>query len=292
MPINFSIDRKGRTFKAKANSDPPFFVGYQTSYTDKTTGEDFEGLYNVPTAALPKFLYDPGTFRNIYGFWADFIWPTSRCEGGNFLTLNTYDNARFTWGFGQFGAHVPDGDFIVFFRDMLSRPEAPDYFPNLRLNERRIVKVQGETLVPMETAATTVPLMDYLNPTKVAIEDAEVIAAAKFIHWTTNNVAAQQLQALHMVGTFKRLLKEADARLGLDGRTADICCVICDIRHQGRAKFAAMLEALNKPKPLQELLKLGSIAYPDRIKTLKGALKDAEALFAAKKWSRTKGEFV
>ena len=94
-----------------------------------------------------------------------------------------------------------------------------------------------------------------------------------------------------MVGSF-RLVKEADIRLGLDGRTADICCVICDIRHQGRAKFAAMQEALRKPKPLDELLKLGSITYPERIKTLRAALRGAGALFTGRAWSRTNADFV
>jgi hypothetical protein len=292
MAIHFSIERKGRTFRARADGAQAFFVGYATSYTDKSSGEDFEGLYNVPSNELPKLTYDADDLRPLYGFWADFVAPTARCEGGNFLTLNTYDRARFTWGFGQFAAHVADGDFVVFLRDLLQRAEAVDYFPNLRVVQGRIVKVEGDVLVPLETAQSTRPLMLYLNPTTTAVEDAEVIAAAKLIHWTTHVAAARELQAQHMVGTFKRLLREADKRLGLDGRAADICCVICDIRHQGRAKFSAMAEALANANPLTELLKLGSIAYPERIKTLKAALAASAGLFAGKTWSRASGDFV
>jgi hypothetical protein len=292
MAIHFSIERDGRTFRARADGGVPFFIGFETSYKDKSSGQDFEGLYNVPAKELPKLLFDAAIVRPAFGFWADFIAPTARCEGGNFLTLNTYDRAAFTWGFGQFGAHVPDGDFVVFFRDMLNRPEALNYFPNLRIVDGRIVKREGETAVPMETAQSTRPLMTYLNPTASAVEDAEVIAAAKLIHWTTNHEAARDLQAHHMVGGFKRLLRQADTRLALDGRAADICCVICDILHQGRAKYKTMAQALASSDPLDELLMLGSIAYPERVKTLKAGLAAGAAAFAGKTWDRESGTFV
>ncbi len=292
MPIHFIIERQGRTFRARADDGTPFFVGFETSYKDKSSGEDFEGLYNVPAKELPKLFYDAAAVRPAFGFWADFIAPTARCEGGNFLTLNTYDRAAFTWGFGQFGAHVPDGDFVVFFRDMLNRPEAADYFPNLRVADGRIVKLEGDAAVPMETAQSTARLMHYLNPTTSAVEDAEVIAAAKLIHWTSRHAAARDLQAHHMVGTFKRLLRRADMRLGLDKRAADICCVVCDILHQGRAKYKTMAQALADSDPLGELLKLGSIAYPERVKTLKAALTAAANEFDGKTWDRASGTFV
>lgn len=106
---------------------------------------------------------------------ADFIAPTSQCEGDNYLTLNTYDRAKFTFGFGQFTANVPGGDFVLFFRDML----ALDYFPNLRVKSGSIVKTSAMGDVPLETSGLTRPLMDYLNPTAAHIEDDEVAAAAK-----------------------------------------------------------------------------------------------------------------
>lgn len=291
MAIHFTIERDGRTFKARADGAPPFFVGHQTSYTDKSTGEDFEGLFNVPSRALPRLIYSAAQARSLYGFWADFIAPTARCEGGNFLTLNTYDRARFTWGFGQFAAHIPDGDFVEFFQDMLSRPEAKEYFPNLQVKEGRIFKEIGDKLVQLESATTTGPLMDYLNPSSSFVEDAEVIAAAKLIHWTSESEDARNLQAHHMIGAFKRLMREADKRLGLDGLAADICCVICDIRHQGRAKYPAMQAALGSTRPLAELLKLGSISYPDRIRTLKAALAAGSGQFSGVTWSRQLGNF-
>jgi len=69
--------------------------------------------------------------------FGDFIEPTARCEGQSFITLNTYDRARFTFGFAQFAAHEPDGDFVTWFRDMLGQSEASDYFPDLAVKDGR-----------------------------------------------------------------------------------------------------------------------------------------------------------
>lgn len=292
MPINFVIERSGRTFSATADGAAAFFVGYQTSYVDKSSHQSFEGLYNVPSAALPKLMYKAADASPQYGVWADLIAPTAACEGGNYLTLNTYDRARFTWGFGQFAAHVPDGDFIRFFRDLLGQPEAADYFPTLQLVAGRIAQLSAGGATPLESALSTAPLMDYLNPTTSAVEDAEVLAAARLIHWTTNHAPARELQAKHMVDAFRRLMAAADPAVGLDGRAADICCAVCDILHQGRAKYPAIRQALAAPSPLAELLKLGSISYPDRVKTLKARIAAAGAALTGKTWSRAHKDFV
>lgn len=292
MAIKFTIQRQDRTFNAQADGGASFFVGLQTRYFDKSAQQWFEGLYNVPNKKLPPLRYQPEDIRDSEGFWADLIWPTAQCEGGNYLTLNTYDRARFTWGFGQFAAHVPDGDFVRFFREVISKPAAQSYFPGLFLHQGRIaMEVNGIPRL-LETAETTGPLLDYLNPSTAAVEDPEVIAAARLIHWTTNDADMRRLQARHMAETFKRLMREADKRLDLDGRGADICCVICDIRHQGRARYTSMQAALASANPLASLLKLGEISYPDRIKTLKKALQTKSELFGKQVWSRTSGRFV
>lgn len=292
MAIHFTIERSDKTFFARASGAAKFFVGRHVAYIDRASGESFEGLFNVPSRELPKLLYSASDFRGAYGFWADFVAPTALCEGGNFLTLNTYDRARFTWGFGQFGAHIADGDFVRFMRDMLGRPEAGDYFPNLRLSDGRIVKVERNKDVLLEDAASTAGLMDFLNPSTGAVEDAEVISGAKLIHWTTTTKSARELQVVHMIAAFKRMLAESDRRLSLDGRPADVCCVVCDIRHQGRANYAAMQRALETRAPLQALLKLGAITYPNRIKTLKAALISSGKEFAGKVWKRELASFV
>ena len=292
MAIHFEIERSGRKFSSRADGGAAFFVGSQTSYHDRTSGDDFEGLYNVPRRELPKLLYKASDYRGMYKFWADFIEPTSKCEGGNFLTLNTYDRARFTWGFAQFGAHVPDGDFVHFFRDMIGRPECSNYFPDLAVRDGRVVKISGGNVVALESATSTARLMDYLNPSMAAVEDSEVICAAKLIHWTTSVQQARELQVMHMVGVFKRLMKDCDARLNLDGRSADICVVICDIRHQGRARMPAIQSALDSNRPLTNLLSLGSIAYRERCATLKAEIAARGSDLTSKHWSRQNGDFV
>lgn len=292
MPIMFTIERSGRTFNARADGGPPFFVGFSTSYTDKHSGRDHEGLFNVPSKALPKLLYSASAMRPLYGFWADMIAPTAQCEGGNYLTLNTYDVAQFTWGFAQFAAHVPDGDFVQLLRDLLQRPEADDYFPGLDVKNGRIVKLSPQGDLPLETAQSTQELRNLLNPSTEHIEDAEVIAAAKLIHWTTQHVAAQSLQVMRMIGLFRRYMRDADLKLGLDGRTADLCLIVGDIRHQGRAKYAAMAQALAAANPRNALLELGSIAYPERIKSLRAAVQAALPLLSAKRWSRAAQDFI
>jgi hypothetical protein len=89
------------------------------------------------------------------------------------------------------------------------------------------------------------PLMDYLNPSRAEVDDEEVIAAAKFIHWTMNHPESQALQVQQMIDVGHTLLGQADNRIGLDGIGGDLCCIIMDIRHpgprqvRGNAKSAA-----------------------------------------------------
>jgi len=292
MAIEITIERKDRTYKARADGTAAFYVGLSTHYRDKSSGEDFQGLYNVPTNGLPKLVYSAADQRSAFGFWADVIEPTSKCEGGNYLTLNTYDRAKFTFGFGQFAAHVPDGDFVVYFRDMLGRPEATDYFPDLMVKAGRINQLSTTGGVPLESSSSTRPLMDYLNPSTTHIEDDEVIASAKFMHWTANHQAAQALQVFHMISTFKGLMAAADRNLELNGKAADLCVIVCDILHQGRSKYPAIRQALASTNKRDSLLALGSISYSDRIAALKAALNAAGATLTGKHWSTSKQDFV
>lgn len=69
LSIVFTIERKDRTYKARADGGTPFLVGLSTHYRDKTTGDDFQGLYNVPTNSLPKLLYTSSDYQGTFGFW-------------------------------------------------------------------------------------------------------------------------------------------------------------------------------------------------------------------------------
>jgi hypothetical protein len=288
MPILFKILRDGRDYSCSADGGARFFVGRRVAY------EENVGLYNIFSGSrLPRLPYQSADYQASLGFWAHFIEPTAICEGRNFLTLNTYDRAAFTFGFGQFAAHVPNGDFVDYFRTLLTLPNASDYFPNLALVDGRIVRRDGNRVTPLESDDTTRPLMAYLNPDLGDVQDDEVIAAAKLIHWTTNTPAARQAQVDQMVATFRSFMKRADARIGIDGLPADQACVIADILHHGRGgrmTWPSIAEALRSSNPFNNLIAIGAPQWDERKRTLARAIR-ADAAFQTKRWSRADSDF-
>jgi len=290
MPILFKINRDGNNFFCQADGEPQFFVGRRVPY------EGNIGLYNIfGGSKVEKLNFNAADFTGAHGFWAEFIEPTAQCEGRNFLTLNTYDSAAFTFGFAQFAAHVPNGDFVSYFRKLLALPNAADYFPHLKLINGHIHRAEdGAPTVALETDETTKPLMAYLNPDLGDVQDAEVIAAAKLIHWTSRHVAARDAQVGQMVATYKGFMKRAQQRVGIDGRTADLCCVIADVLHHGRGgkmTWPLVDDALKSSKPLDQLIAIGAPKWEERKNTLRKALKERPG-FAQKRWNAASGAFV
>jgi hypothetical protein len=286
MPFHFDIIRDGNLFSSRADGGPKFAVGQQVHFHEN------RGLANDNSPLAKQFNYAAANFSPKFPFWAEFIEPTAFCEGRSFITLNSYDRAKFTFGFAQFAAHVPDGDFVTWMRAMLQRPEANDYFPDLSVENGRIVKVGAQSSTPLESSGTTQPLMDYLNPSLGGIDDEEVIAAAKFIHWTMNHAESQSMQVQQMVNVGHTILSQADKRIGLDGKSGDLCCIVMDIRHQGRGTFADMHKALQAADPYRALMAIGAIPYPERVRTLKKLLDPRREAFAKRRWSRAKQELV
>ena len=289
MAILFKIIRSGNDFSCSADGGPAFFVGRRVPY------EGNIGLYNIFAGTkIEKLNYAASDFAGGHGFWSLFIEPTAICEGRNFLALNTYDSARFTFGFGQFAAHVPQGDFVRYFRAMLSLPNAADYFPHLAVISGHVCKTDGPAPAPLETDTSTKDLMDYLNPDSSEVQDAEVVAAAKLIHWTSQAPAARDVQVGQMISTYKGFMQRADSRVGIDGRPASQCAVIADILHHGRGgrmTWPLIDAALKSSKPFEALVAIGAPKWDSRKKKLKDAI-NARPPFAAKKWSRASGDFV
>jgi hypothetical protein len=286
MAIFFKILRNGDDFSCKADDGPSFFVGRRVPYKGNI------GLYNVFAGSkLEKLNYLAADFQQLYGFWSAIIEPTAMCEGRNFLTLNTYDRAAFTFGFAQFAAHVENGDFVKYFRAMLGLPEARDYFPNLGVVGGRICKTDGAVPLPLENDHTTKPLMNYLNPDLSEVQDSEVVAAAKLIRWTSASVAARAAQVSEMIDVFKGFMTRADHRLNTDGRPASQLCVIADILHQGRGGWPTIQQAFKSASPFESLIKIGAPEYDGRKKTLKNAI-NANPELAARKWSSAQQDFI
>lgn len=289
MAIFVEISLRERKYYASINATPEFFVGKKVSYLNNW------GLMN--TTSLPSERYNPDDYATNYGYWAYFINPISMCESrGSFHCLNTYDRACFTFGFMQYAAHVADGDFVKFFRKLLSTPLAKEYFPDLELKNNNIYRVSAGITTQLESSDSTKKLMQYLNPSLGEVEEIEVINSAKFIHWSkdTQHIEIQVECAIDHV---KKAMKEYSRRYNLDGRSDKVCLVVADIRHQGRGKSVEIIDALNTSddeKAYKNLLEIGEHTYPERIKTLTDTIKAmvSTGKLGNKKYNQTKNDFV
>jgi hypothetical protein len=288
MPHNFEISERNNRIFARAPGGPEFLVGKSTKFTDDSGVR--RGLMSAEDPSGPTYRREH--FRSRFGVWADFVYPTGTVEGGRFDSLNTYDRARFTFGFLQFAAHVPEGDFVQYFRRLLSLPTASDYFPDLRLEGGRIAQVRSGSVRLLETDRSTGELMEYLNPTSAAVEPVEIQMAARLIHWVRNDRRVQELQVEVGIELFKSKMVSYDRDFGLDGTSDKICLVIADIRHQGRAKNAIIRSALRKPNPFEALLGLGG--FPVRREELRVKIAElvAEGTLGKRTYSRSRREFV
>ncbi len=282
--VGFSLE-EGDRYYGKIDGHR-FFIGSRVSYDGN------KGLMNLKGSANQK--YDRALYRPIFGFWADFIHPTAIAEGAFFHTLNTYDSAHFTFSFLQYAAHVPNGDFVVYLRSLLALPQAIDYFPDLRIENKRICKITDDGVVPLESDISTTPLIDYLNPSQKEVEDTEIIQAAKFVHWVQNDPQHRQVQIEVGINHFKEKMVGYAKQYGLEGADDAVCLVISDIRHQGRAKSPAIFAALQSAKPIDALLNLGEPKYHQRVLTLRSEINKftADGTFGTKKYSMEQADFV
>jgi hypothetical protein len=282
--VEFTLEQGNKYFgKIDGNR---FFIGNREPF------DGGKGLMNIKGTAAQR--YNRDEFREAHGFWADFIHPTAMAEGALYHTLNTYDRARFTFTFLQYAAHVPNGDFVVFFRELLKLPLATEYFPDVALVNNRISRVTDHGTVPLESDSSTSGLMDFLNPSRSQVEDNEVIQAAKFVHWSQNDPLHRQAQIDTGIKHFKQKMVNYANTFDLDGALDSVCLVIADIRHQGRAKNVVIASALNSSKPLDSLLSIGAQRFPERIATLKREIKKLtdEGTLGTHKYSLAEKDFI
>jgi hypothetical protein len=264
------IEREGEKFFATIDGSR-FLVGKRTKFTAGAAVT--RGLHNVGHQQVP---YRREDHREAFGLWADFMSPTVTVEGGHLDALNTYDRARFTFGFLQFAAHVPGGDFVRYLRALLRLPLASEYFPDLALNaEGHVARLTGSGLVELENRHSTEKLMDYLNPSSADVEDAEVVNAAKLIHWVRTDPEHRRAQVEIGVSVCKGILAGRANQLQLNGRADTCCLVIMDILHQGRGSpsIPKIKAALASPEPMTPLLEIGKAQFPSRVEGLATAVE-------------------
>jgi hypothetical protein len=267
--------------KKASNNEEKFTIGYSTMY------EGNFGLYN--TLQTQGQIYRPEDYPQ-YGFWSYFLYPTAMAESkGSFKCLNTYDRARFTFGFMQYAAHVPNGDFVVFLKQLLQLPDGTAYFPKLVLKDNRIhYRSSNGTLTLLENDNSTKALMDYLNPSLSEVENQELICAARMVHWSGTSPQHRELQVTTAINHYQKNMKSYDARFGLDGVPAKVCALVCDIRHQGRGLNDRIAAALHTngdyEKAYNNLCAIGQAKYQTRISTVKNAIKklSGQGLFQMK----------
>ena len=293
MAINFSFTQTGTAHYAQVigSAEPRFLVGKETVYLGS------HGLMNtsIPAGAA----YDAAAYVGDHGFWAHCIAPTAKGESNySFTCLNTYDRAKFTIGFMQYAAHVPNGDFVKFFRELLMLPSGPFYFPKLSIQNGRIFYREASgSLTQLENDASTQGLMDYLNPTLDGIENQELICSARLVHWATKDQANRDLQVKVAVEHYKANLKRYAASYNLDGHPDKVCQVVCDIRHQGRATSQQIIDALNTggnyELAFNKLLQLGQPKYASRIATIRAVINKlvADGIFG-KTYKFSTNDFV
>ena len=287
-PRQIDVVAESGRYYAAVDGEPRFYVGTDVRYGPR------RGLMNSTNPPGPR--YKPQEFEAVHGDWAWYLFPTITCESrGHFTCLNTYDRAAFTFGHIQLAAHTPDDNFVQFFREMLNDPAASEYFPELRVSNGRIHLLEDSGgLTPLESAASSAPLMSYLNPRgdRVDLEEAE--KAARLVDWTIRHANVRDRQVAFAVRQQQRKLRRHATKLPLDGAVDKLCLVVLDILHQGRAGYAAIRTALAADDPFDALLSLGASQYRERVATLRAGIRDLEASgkVGAKVFDASSGEFV
>lgn len=290
-----AITRSGKRFSATTVSGERFLIGSITTYHQDgilRTGLSRGG--GAPSDSLNFGVYRAKDWVDTLGQWATFIEPTLSAESdAHFAGLNTYDRTAFTFGAPQLAAHTPQRNFVIYFRRLLALPQADQHFPELSLRPNNA----GETTIHLQTdkgfvdleqaesvtrpsgasEMQLVKLMAYLNASATAVDEAELLAAARLMNWLRLDPKAKELQIAVFLEHAQDNLAWAKKKVaGFTGSDWEIALWIMDIRHQGRGSRAEMSAALASANPVEALRAIGPAQYKSRVK------KVAEAVAALK----------
>ena len=275
--IAFDLNKNGRRWFAAPDGDTSsqFYVGRETS------NGNYVGLYmKVSEYYGPK--YRAADYLDRYDHWAQLMELTGYCESKNhFNLINTYDSAKFTFGFFQLAAHTPGDNLILLFRRLAQLSEFSEYFPELRIVSGRLHRIDEDGgATDLEVVSATGPggrrqpqkFMDYLNAKRFQHDRQEVLQSARVIHWANslNSNRDAQVEVANDI-----LQKKMSGRYAqwydLDGQSDVICGLVADIHHQGRASKSKVRQALRSSSPEDRLIEINP-QYQERISDLRTQL--------------------
>jgi hypothetical protein len=301
--IGFELKREADTrwFARAVNAADAdwFYVGRET----KNESKQYFGIYQKTNEYYgPKFNH--ADYTATLDHWAYLLYATGYCESKNFFNVfNTYDRAKFTYGFYQLAAHTPKDNLILLFRRLVNLDLAKQYFPELTLIDGKLHRVNedgGST--NLETVMQTGPnnadqlqlFMNYLNPNRKPIEEQEVLQVARLMHWTANDPAFRQLQVM-VAGEIlqNKMSRRYSQWYPLHGKSDTICALIADIHHQGRANKVKVQNALNAANPENALLNVNP-NYASREADLRDVVNELKAAgkLGQKKYDAANNEFI
>lgn len=272
--IGFDLEKVGRQWFASpgGNSAERFYVGRETK------NGNYVGLF-MRTSEYYGPTYRATDYVDRYDHWAQLMELTGFCESKNhFNLINTYDSAKFTFGFYQFAAHTAHDNLILLFRALMGLSNATDYFPELIIHEGRLHRIDengGRTDLEVETA--TGPggrrqlqrFMDFLNAKRLEHDMQEVLQSARVIHWANGDPVQRDLQVEVANDILQSKMARRYARwYDLDGQSDTICALVADIHHQGRASKSKVRGALRSNNPVEKLITINP-GYTGRIADLR-----------------------
>ncbi len=287
-------------WKARLVGDSDFFrVGKEVDDARKK----YHGIF-MPGSQYWGQQFRAADYLPSIGSWATLLEVTGACESENhFNLINTYDRAKFTFGFYQLAAHTPRDNLILFFHRLASLPAFKDYFPELEMRGGRLFRVDtagAATDLEQEFTASNgeqqiMLFMNYLNPQRVPIDQQEVLQAARLIHWNEHDPAMRLAQVRTAAEILQKKMSARYARkLPIDGKSDTICAIVADIFHQGRSTFAVVKDLLGRPDPVQALLKVNDAAWSGRNNRLRKAVDAAiaDGRLGRKRYAAATNEFV
>jgi hypothetical protein len=281
------------------STNKEFYIGRET----KQSNPKYFGVFRH-TFEYTGYKYKPEEYIETLDHWSYLLYLTGYCESKNYFNVfNTYDRAKFTFGFYQLAAHTPDDNLILFFRRLTELEKFKDYFPELTMQNGKLTRVnQDGAVTNLETVMRTGRnnakqlqlFMNYLNPIRKLIDEQEILQVARLMHWTEHDPEIRKLQ----VEVSNEILQHKMAIkyhkwYDLNGQSDLICALIADIHHQGRASKSRVKKALASDDPIEALITINP-NYTGRISDLRDITKELlnNGKLGHKRYDAANNEFI